>query len=105
VSLKFVDDFQSCFRSVEALLSGDDPVFLGRIGGSDTAAVINCFFSEQSEALEYSHHRMMVKKYNGYYDLSDLDETYHSYCKTLLKMLPEKQASSIRRIPAVIVIL
>jgi hypothetical protein len=83
----FLADGDACYAAALAVLSAEAPVFMSRIGGSDTNALIS-YLQEQEWAPEFrqestAHHQFMVKQFNGYYDKSGSDELYYSYCETL----------------------
>jgi hypothetical protein len=90
MAVDFVAEWQSCHDSAVSMINAEDPMFLARIGGSDTDAVIEYVASGSPDgtlALPASlmQHLPIVQRYNGYYDKSDDIEKYIRYCTTLLK--------------------
>lgn len=90
MAAEFIASWQSSHDATVAMISGNDPFFLARIGGSDTDAVIEYVASGRPEdgasALPPSlmHHLPIVGRYNGYYDKSGQIGNYLRYCATLL---------------------
>jgi len=89
MGVDFIGSWQSSHDAAAAMISGDDPFFLGRIGGSDTDAVIDyvaCGRPNHAGALSSSliDHLAIIERYNGYYDKSRSPEKYLNYCATLL---------------------
>ncbi len=81
--MQFVSDWRECFSDTLRLLTRSEPIFLSRIGGSDTNAVA-CFLQMQerpSGELEeqLSHHKMMVQRFNGFYDTRSDAGTFIKY--------------------------
>jgi len=89
MGVDFISSWQSSHDATVAMISGDYPFFLGRIGGSDTDAVIEyvaCGRPNDAGSLSPSlvHHLAIVERYNGYYDKSRSPGKYLDYCATLL---------------------
>jgi hypothetical protein len=71
--LTLVSDWRECTEQIEALLSGNEPYFLGRVGGSDTNAVVAHLTNRALGGDDPAHPRVLrhldiVERYNGYYD-------------------------------------
>lgn len=85
----FVSDLRECFDRLFARLQADAPVFLSRIGGSDTDAVVDYLRVKDEgpdELLRHvSRYRPRVSRYNGFYDHTSSPEAYVIYCEELLK--------------------
>jgi len=84
-----VSGWRECFASIHGLLTGGDPVFLGRIGGSDTDAIA-AMLQATDTGVEASRraalpHLPRVKMLNGYYDLNEREETYFAYLDVVKK--------------------
>ena len=80
-----ISDWKTFHDDVVTNFSRDEPLFLARIGGSDTDAMIDylSFKTRDRDAL-YSHiqrHLHVVEKFNGFYDLTD--DKYSSYFRYL----------------------
>ncbi len=90
--LDFVMDSQQCHRLAVNLLTGPDPVFLARIGGSDTDAVVAYFAAVQAGksaqlVAEYVlPHARILKQFNGYYDKAGSDENVLRFCAEMLDL-------------------
>jgi hypothetical protein len=86
--MTFVSDYKVIVDDVAKRLAGTEPFFLSRIGGSDTAAVVDYLRVKDSGATEVqSHldrHLPIVSRYNGFYDLERPRESYVEYINCLL---------------------
>jgi len=84
----FVSDYKVIADDVTRRLAGAEPYFLSRIGGSDTAAVVDYLRVRGAGATEVqSHldrHLPVVSRYNGFYDLEHPRESYLAYVECLL---------------------
>jgi hypothetical protein len=89
MALKFLQHEQEWYENSIKYFSGATPVFMARIGGSDTDAAVAYFQSklagipQPSESLRF--HKDLVRRYNGYYDFTENDDLYARYCEVLLK--------------------
>jgi hypothetical protein len=89
MNLNFVSEWQQCHEMILHLLTSDLPLFLARIGGSDTDVVLQ-FWSVarelgRAEATESILPLLgLVKAYNGYYDLEEKPENAAAFCETML---------------------
>jgi hypothetical protein len=87
--VQLISDYRQCFDEILALLAGPDPVFISRIGGSDTDAVVDyCRARTLGEDALTEHRRRylpLVSNYNGYYDLSQNPRTYYRYLECLIQ--------------------
>lgn len=86
--LQLISDWKFCYDDVLRLLSGPDPVFLGRIGGSDTNAIAALLEAEAegrdgNEAV--ASHKSLVERYNGFYDLGGHSGLFLRYVAELAK--------------------
>jgi hypothetical protein len=85
----FVSDHRKCFDELIDRLTANEPVFVSRIGGSDTDAVVDYVRAKDLGATEFARHlawhRPRVSRYNGFYDLTSSVETYTRYCEQLLQ--------------------
>ena len=84
----FISDLKYCFEDIVSKLQGDEPIFISRIGGSDTDAVVDYLrVKDCSEAEICAHaakHMPLVSKSNGFYDRTGSQERYVNYCKELI---------------------
>jgi hypothetical protein len=84
---QFLATGDECYMAASGALSGDAPVFLSRIGGSDTNALISYLqekeWPEELRRPNIQKHQFMVRRFNGYYDKSSDDNLYYKYCETL----------------------
>jgi hypothetical protein len=89
MSLSLIPFGPDSYKSVHEILTGSAPVFLSRIGGSDTNAVVSYFEAKAGtrnvSADEVKKHRQIVGRFNGYYDCKDENENYFQYCELLLR--------------------
>jgi hypothetical protein len=87
--MPFISDFKTCFDELLGKLLSVDPIFISRIGGSDTAAVVDYLRvkDEGPEALSAHVARYMplVSKHNGFYDLTGSVTLYPKYCEELIR--------------------
>ncbi len=90
--LDFVRDVQQCHRLAVDLLTGPEPGFLSRIGGSDTDAVIDYFAAIQAAspahvvAERVLPHARIITQFNGYYDKDGSDEKVLRFCAEMLSL-------------------
>ena len=88
--LDFVADPRHCHELAVGLLTGQEPVFLSRIGGSDTDAVIEYFAAIQSSSPAYvveqrlQRHARIIAEFNGYYDKSGSPQKVVRFCAEML---------------------
>jgi hypothetical protein len=84
----FLTTGDECYAVGMSALSADAPVFLSRIGGSDTNALVSYLqekeLPEELRRPNIQKHQIMVKRFNGYYDKNSDDDLYYRYCETLL---------------------
>jgi hypothetical protein len=89
MGLNFVSDWQACHERILHLLTSQSPVFIARIGGSDTDVVLH-FWSVarelgKTQATESILPRVgLLKTFNGYYDLEEKPQNAASYCESML---------------------
>jgi hypothetical protein len=87
--MTFISNYKTCFDDLLGKLVGSEPVFISRIGGSDTAAVVDYFRVKGKSPEEISAHvakyMPLVSKYNGFYDRSGLVQVYLNYCEELIQ--------------------
>jgi hypothetical protein len=85
---RFLATGDECYAAAANALSSVAPVFLSRIGGSDTNALVSYLqekaWPEELRRPNIEKHQSMVKRFNGYYDKSADDNLYYKYCETLL---------------------
>jgi hypothetical protein len=99
--LVFVSDMQECYRMAVDLLTGPGPVFLSRIGGSDTDAVIDYFAAVLAAspanivAERVLPHKGIITQFNGYYDKDKSDEKLLRFCAELLDLYRQCNRLSI----------
>jgi len=84
---KFIADANIFFADLTGRLAGSEPFFLSRIGGSDTAAVVDYLRAKElGPAAIQSHveqHLPIVSRYNGFYDMRYPQESYIKYLRCL----------------------
>jgi len=84
----YVTDDRPCTAEITALLSGDAPVFLARVGGSDTDAVAALLQGKHDKVeklwLSIWRHRNITEKFNGFYDVTANDDIFWRYVNDLL---------------------
>jgi hypothetical protein len=88
--LTVVTDWQECYDTAVNLISGGAPLFLGRVGGSDTDAVVDYLAARnEGTADAFQHvtdrHLARVMKFNGFYDLDRSPEKTFRYLHLLLE--------------------
>ncbi len=88
--MKFITDWKECFDQVQDLLAAPAPVFLSRVGGSDTNAVAAYL---EAKALGTDHawqavlrQRPVVESFNGYYDIEQSEVKFVRYLESLIKI-------------------
>jgi len=95
----FVRNSSVFYQDVTASLNGTQPVFLSRIGGSDTAALVDYLRVKDlgPNALQehLSKHLPIVSRYNGFYDLARPRETYFDYLNCLLGIYHKTAAATL----------
>ena len=79
----FLRNRADCAAHAVRQLSGNVPLFFARIGGSDTAAVVDYMRvrPKRDEALRdhLSKYLPLVSSHNGFYDLDNPEKSYHKY--------------------------
>src|SRR5690348_16160575 len=84
----FVRTLRDCFSDLLACLETPAPIFVSRIGGSDTDAVVDYLRVKNLGPDELSQHikrhRQRVSRFNGFYDRLSATEVYADYCEQLL---------------------
>ena len=89
MSLSFIANGPLSYHSVYRILTDSAPVFLSRIGGSDTGAVVSYLQAKMGiravSDSETNQHRSIVGRFNGYYDRKNDEQNYFRYCETLLQ--------------------
>lgn len=89
-NVRLVTDWRECYDFTRSLLVGPDPVFLSRIGGSDTNALVSYLHDRvtgsSSAAANVQRHRAIVERFNGYYDSEPVSDSYEQYLATLLNI-------------------
>jgi hypothetical protein len=87
MSPKFLASGDDCYDAAFRVLSAPEPVFMSRIGGSDTNALISYLHEKEWPAdlrqPNLDRHQYMVKRFNGYYDKNSSEAMYFDYCETL----------------------
>jgi len=87
VAPTFLSSGDACYNAALNILSAEKPVFLSRIGGSDTNALISYLLEkdwpEERRLPNLHKHMDMVSRFNGYYDKSGSRQLYFDYCETL----------------------
>jgi hypothetical protein len=88
-TMRIVDNWQQASREIASLLSDTTPIFLSRIGGSDTNAVAKYLALKERGILsgtdsEILWHRGRAAAYNGYYDRTNNVQTFFRYCDELI---------------------
>jgi hypothetical protein len=87
--MRAIKNWKECTESITAVLQVDEPVFLGRVGGSDTNAVTALLEAKFSGVKDIwgaiYKHRFITERYNGFYDLDQKGETFWNYLHTLLE--------------------
>ena len=86
--LALIEDVAACHVAIRELLARPAPMFLGRIGGSDSDVVIEYhdLLSRlgEAEALRRIWPKFgIVKLFNGYYDKSNDDQKIDRFCRTM----------------------
>jgi len=87
--MTFAPDWKTCFDELLEMLVSSRPAFISRIGGSDTAAVVDYFRVKGADAAEISAHvakyKPLVSARNGFYDRTDSEQVYLNYCDELIR--------------------
>lgn len=91
MSLNLTSEMSFSFDVIKCLLLVNAPVFLARIGGSDTTAVADYLFTKaqgKPAALHevYARQNPIVEQYNGYYDKNRSEERFFQYCELLARL-------------------
>jgi len=73
--MTFVSNYKACFDDLLAKLLSSEPVFISRIGGSDTAAVIDYLRVKGASSKDISEH----------VDRNGSVEVYFNYCEELIR--------------------
>ena len=87
-SYDLVSDFADTYRDIKNLLEETKPVFLGRIGGSDTNIVIEYFYESLQTNPDIALKQIlpkfhMVRTFNGYYDKADSISNVSRFCNEM----------------------
>lgn len=86
--MRFVSDAEECFVLTRDLLRSDEPVFLNRIGGSDTNALACLLESRESSAsiaqASMARHLPVVQAFNGYYDRANDPNKFTKFLELLM---------------------
>jgi hypothetical protein len=87
--MRIVDNWQEASHEIATLLSDPSPVFLSRIGGSDTNAVAKYLALKGRGTLSVGNpeilwHRGRAAEYNGFYDRRGDIQTFFRYCEELI---------------------
>lgn len=89
-NLVLVEQFAACHEAIRAMLASPAPMFLGRIGGSDSDIVIEYHDLRarlgEAEALRLILPKFgIVKLFNGYYDKGDDDRNVARFCQYMAR--------------------
>jgi hypothetical protein len=89
MALKFLQHENEWYVNSIKYFLGNAPVFMARIGGSDTEAAV-AYYQSKITGVPQSpesmlHYKHMVARFNGYYDFTESNELYIRYCEILLK--------------------
>lgn len=91
-----IADDRTCYQELLADLRGADPIFLSRIGGSDTDAVVDYCRVKGSGPDAIAEHAKtflpVVSGYNGFYDRSSSLQVYQNYCEELIRAYQQSRA-------------
>jgi hypothetical protein len=77
-----VSNPKDCFDEIKSLLEDDKPIFLGRMGGSDTNAVASLIEAQDAGDdiwRSIFKHRTIVSRLNGFYDKSNSRDQFIRY--------------------------
>src|SRR5262249_1197738 len=87
--MKLIGNMQECYESVNALMASRLPLFLARVGGSDTDAVVDYLAAivnrDRDMLKSTTKHVPRVSRFNGFYAHSNTDEMFFKYCAELLR--------------------
>jgi hypothetical protein len=88
VGLNLISETSFSFDLIKCLLLANAPVFLSRIGGSDTTAVAAYLYAKASgtpDALHevYAQQAPLTESFNGYYDRNKSETRFFEYCELL----------------------
>jgi hypothetical protein len=91
MALNLISDWRFCYELIEFYLASVQPVFLSRIGGSDTDAVVEYWhvknsIEDRTKEEIYIKHLPLVQKFNGYYDRRKSIEKFFNYCDFLAEI-------------------
>jgi hypothetical protein len=79
---------EDCYDAAIKALTDDVPLFLSRIGGSDTDAVVDYLMRDHLPPEKHEENNRknltIVKRYNGYYDQTNNPKLYSTYLETLM---------------------
>ena len=85
----YVSDWRECFTNVKRILTSPGPVFLARVGGSDTNAVAALLEAQASGIPDVwgaiYKHRGIVERFNGFYDLDHKGINFWHYLELLVE--------------------
>jgi hypothetical protein len=90
MAIKLVADWREMYDRTISVLSGPDPIFYGRIGGSDTDMIVDylegVMAEEKGVALleRVRPHYRIIEEYNGYYDKDQDEQNLIRFCEELL---------------------
>ncbi|MBV8846390.1 MAG: hypothetical protein JO307_26590, partial [Bryobacterales bacterium] len=89
--VRLLTEWEDCFKETVRLMMGDRPFFLGRVGGSDTDAVVDYLAATNEEALrDVTHcHLARVMKFNGFYDTENSPESFYEFLRVMLTCYQE----------------
>ena len=88
--MQLVSDWEECHLQFNALLASSQPVFVNRVGGSDTNAI--CAYlaalngGEDKLQSTLKTHSEIVERFNGFYDLDNDPGVFISYMDKLLSI-------------------
>lgn len=81
--INVVSSEEETYLRCKALLTSEQPHFLGRIGGSDTDALMS-YKTDPSDLNSFEYNKNRVQSFNGFYEFAgDIDESYIKYLDTL----------------------
>jgi len=91
VALNLVSDWRFCYELTHFFLAAPQPVFLSRVGGSDTTAIVDYLHTKTGNTgrtLQDVHatHLPIVEKFNGYYDKGKSIDKFFNYCELLSRL-------------------
>ncbi len=84
--MRLVQDLGECSHAIGNLLEATDPIFIGRLGGSDTEAVAALLEAQETTTNVWSSiykHRTITERLNGFYDKSRSGDLFIRYLNEL----------------------